>query len=144
MDCKQVIGGRSNNRAENSHLPNLIGTWTSQYRAAVHDGKKFEIGVETTALVIGQQDGEFFTGVAVWEMDGEVTVGSDIGEEQVTGGDDGFIGLIGFDGTEITMAEVKDSGIYRGRLLDENRMEITYIESDVGDAVLLRTVFVRQ
>ena len=81
---------------------------------------------------------------AVWEIDVEVSGGSDIGEDQVDGGDDGFIGAIGLDGTEITMAEVKDSGMYRGRLLDENRMELTYIESDVGDAVLLRTVFVRQ
>lgn len=125
-------------------IPNLIGTWTSQYRAAVHDGNKFEIGVETTSLVIEQQDGEFFIGMAVWELDDTFEGSSDIGEEQVTGGDDGFIGIIGSDGTEITLAEVKDSGIYRGRLLDENRLELTYVESDVGDAVLLRTVFVRQ
>ena len=125
-------------------MPNLVGTWKSEYRAAVHDGNKFEIGVETTSLVIDQQDGEFFTGKAVWELDEEFTGTSDIGDEEVTGGDDGFIGLIGSDGTEITMAEVKDSGMYRGRLLDENRLELTYIESDVGDAVLLQAVFVRQ
>ncbi|MCR9135512.1 MAG: hypothetical protein NXI27_05930 [Alphaproteobacteria bacterium] len=100
--------------------------------------------METTSLVIEQQDGEFFIGMAVWELDDTFEGSSDIGEEQVTGGDDGFIGIIGSDGTEITLAEVKDSGIYRGRLLDENRLELTYVESDVGDAVLLRTVFVRQ
>ncbi len=125
-------------------MPNLVGTWTSQYRAAVHDDGKFEIGEETTALVIESQDGEFFVGAAIWEMDEDFTGTSDIGDQEVVGGRDGFIGVIGLDGEEITMAEVEDSGFYRGRLLDENRMMLTYVEADVGDAVLLRTIFTRQ
>lgn len=125
-------------------IPNMVGTWTSQYRAAVHDGGNFEVGEETTSLVITEQDGEFFLGVAVWELNEDYTGTSDIGEEESTGGDDGFIGIIGLDGKEVTMAEVNDTGIYRGRLLDQNRLELTYIESDLGDAVLLRTVFERQ
>ncbi len=124
-------------------IPNMVGTWTSQYRAAVHDGGSFEVGEETTSLVITEQDGEFFLGVAVWELNEDYSGTSDIGEEEATGGDDGFIGIIGLDGREVTMAEVSDTGIYRGRLLDQNRLELTYIESDLGDAVLLRTVFER-
>ena len=60
------------------------------------------------------------------------------------GGREVFIGLVGIDGEEITMAEVKDTGIYRGRLLDNDRLLLVYIKSDLGDAVLLRAVFTRQ
>ncbi len=110
----------------------------------MHDNGAFEIGEETTAVVIESQDGEFFVGAAIWEMDENFTGTSDIGDQEVVGGLDGFIGVIGLDGVEITMAEVEDTGIYRGRLPGENRMMLTYIESDVGDAVLLRAIFTRQ
>ncbi|MEM7025101.1 MAG: hypothetical protein AAF637_21325 [Pseudomonadota bacterium] len=123
--------------------PDLIGSWTGQYRAAVHQGGNFEVGEETTTLVIESQDGEFFTGYAQWVMDAETTT-SDIGEEEVTGGRDPFIGVISHDGEEIHMAEVDDTGVYRGKLLDEDRLMLTYVEADLAQAVLLSTVFTRQ
>ena len=125
-------------------MPDLIGSWSGKYRAAVYDDGVFEIGEETTTLVIEKQDGEFFVGAAVWEMNEEYKGTSDIGEKPATGGREAFIGLIGIDGKEITMAEVEDTGIYRGQLLDNDRLLLTYIEADVGDAVLLRAVFTRQ
>ncbi len=125
-------------------MPDLIGSWSGKYRAAVYDDGVFEIGEETTTLVIEKQDGEFFVGAAVWEMNEEYKGTSDIGDKQTTGGREAFIGLIGIDGKEITMAEVEDTGIYRGQLLDNDRLLLTYIEADVGDAVLLRAVFTRQ
>ncbi len=125
-------------------MPDLIGTWTGKYRAAVYDDGVFAIGEETTSLIIERQDGEFFVGAAVWEMNEDFEGSSDIGENSQVGGREAFIGLVGIDGEEITMAEVEDTGIYRGRLLDKDRLLLTYIESDLGDAVLLRAVFTRQ
>ena len=130
--------------ANAQEMPDLVGTWTGKYRAAVHDGGKFEIGEETTSLIIEQQDGEFFFGAAVWELNEDFSGSSDIGTDESLGGRDTFIGVISPDGREVTMAEVKDTGMYRGELLDENRLLLTYIEADLGDAVLLRTVFTRQ
>ena len=78
--------------------------------------------------------------MAVWELDENYSGSSDIGEKPAVGGRKAFIGIVGFDTEEITMAEVEDTGIYRGRLLDDDRLQLTYIESDLGDAVLLRAV----
>ncbi len=125
-------------------MPDVLGTWTAHYRSAVYAKGGFEIGEETTTLLIEQQDGEFFVGATIWEMNEEFSGTSDIGEQQVVGSRETFIGMIGLDGEEITMAEVEDTGIYRGRLLDKDRLMLTYIESDLGDAVLLRAIFTPQ
>jgi hypothetical protein len=73
----------------------------------VHDGKNYEIQEQTTTLVIDSQDGELFTGYIRWAMDG--------GEEAAADDREPFIGVIGHDGEEITIAEVDDNGVWPRR-----------------------------
>jgi hypothetical protein len=130
--------------AQANDLPDLRGTWAGKYRAIVFGDGKVTIGEETTTLVIDQQDAEAFSGAAVWQMEEGFSGTSDIGKEQKTGGRDAFIGIIGLNGSDLTMAEGKDTGIYRGHVIDADHIMLTYIESDLGDAVLLRAIFTRQ
>jgi hypothetical protein len=116
------------------------GSWTGQHRAGVHDGKNYEIQEQTTTLVIDSQDGELFTGYIRWAMDG--------GGEAAADDREPFIGVIGHDGEEITIAEVDDNGVWRGKLLDGDRLALSYVEADLeGDfpeSVVISGVFRRQ
>ena len=119
--------------------PDLIGSWTvPQLRAGVYDDKKYQIQEQTATLVIDKQDGELFTGYVQWSMVGEAAAATDHREP--------FIGVIGFE--EITMVEKTDNGVWRGKLLDKDRLALTYVEAhlegDDPESVVLSVVFTRK
>ncbi|MEH6478164.1 MAG: hypothetical protein V7727_20895, partial [Sneathiella sp.] len=79
-----------------------------------------------------------------WKRIDKVTVKSDIGNVQGVGGTEIVIGLIDFDGEQITIAEGEDTGVYRGRIIDKDHLMLTYVESDIGDAALFKVILTRQ
>ena len=116
--------------------PDLIGSWTvPQLRAGVYDDKKYQIQEQTATLVIDKQDGELFTGYLQW---------SNVGEAPAATADrELFVGVIGYD--DITMAEVTDTGVWRGKLLDKDRLALTYVEANhEGESLVASVVFTRK
>ncbi|USG63181.1 hypothetical protein NBZ79_09355 [Sneathiella marina] len=124
--------------------PDLVGTWTGDHSIIIHRDGAVELGKITTVLTIKQQDGPYFQGSKTWKRQEKISVYSDIGEELATEGLENIVGVIGFDGETVTIAEGEDSGVHHGRLIDRDQMMLTYVESDIGDAVLFRAILTRQ
>jgi hypothetical protein len=106
-------------------VPDLVGTWVGPYSVIRSNG--FADGVLELRVV--EQRGPLLKVEKAWKVAAGGAPG-DVGGELVTTADEPMVGVIGFDGREIHLAEQGDEGIYSGRLVDPDTIEFTYIESD--------------
>lgn len=104
--------------------PDLIGTWEGPYSVIRSNG--FADGVLQLRVV--EQRGPLLKVEKAWKVvDGAP---GDVGGQLFTEAAEPMVGVIGFDGREIQLAEQGDEGIYTGRLTGPDTLELIYIESD--------------
>jgi hypothetical protein len=107
-------------RSDTVALPQLKGTWEGEYRA------HFEQRTRNSRmrLIIAEQDGEFFRGLYEWE---------DFNEQPT--GQERIIGIIGFNGRVIHIAEETDTGRFDAEMIGPDRMRAVYVESGANAGV---------
>ena len=106
-------------------VPDLIGTWEGPYSVIRSNG--FADGV--LKLKVVEQRGPLLKVEKAWRVAPGGAPG-DVGGELFTEAAEPMVGVIGFDGREIQLAEQGDEGVYTGRLTGPDTLELIYIESD--------------
>lgn len=106
-------------------LPDLVGTWVGPYNVIRSNG--FADGLLQLRVV--EQKGPLIKVEKAWKVAPGGAPG-DVGGVLFTEAAEPMVGVIGFDGREIQLAEQGDEGIYTGRLTGPDTMELIYIESD--------------
>ncbi len=104
---------------------NLVGNWVdNDYKVYLYTGqKKGQIEFR-----IKEQDGPHFRGVHIWK---HVDKGKPLTTKKgkfITGDREPFVGVIGFDGESITIAEQDDTGVLHGKLVGKDTMLLIYEE----------------
>jgi len=104
---------------------NMVGNWVdNEYKVYLHTGHK----IGRIEFHIKEQDGPHFRGFHVWE---HIDKGKPLTTKNgkfITGDKEPFVGIIGFDGKSITIAEQDDTGVLHGELVGENTMLLIYEE----------------
>ena len=106
-------------------VPDLVGTWVGPYSVIRSNG--FADGVLELRVV--EQEGPLLKVEKAWKVARRWRSGR-CRRRTRHDGDEPLVGVIGFDGREIQLAEQGDEGIYSGRLVDPDTIELLYIESD--------------
>lgn len=106
-------------------VPDLMGTWVGPYSVIRSNG--FADGVLELRVV--EPRGPLLRVEKAWKVASGGAPG-DVGGEMLTAVDEPLVGVIGFDGREIHLAEQGDEGLHSGRLVDPTTIEFIYIESD--------------
>jgi len=113
-------------KAESSQeFPNMVGNWgDDEYKVYLYTGSK----IGQIEFQIKEQDGPHFRGVHVWK---HVDSGKPLTTKNgnlITGDTEPFVGVIGFDGKSITIAEQDDTGVLHGMLTGDDTMQLIYEE----------------
>lgn len=112
--------------------PSLLGVWVGEFRAKATNGYTTGIWV----FEVYEQSGDLFGGRNAVTRDDDATtllssngrLSRDISEE--------VLGVIDDDGVTFHIADVGDEGIHIGRIIDQDSLEITYIESGSAPIVV--------
>ena len=119
-------------------VPDLTGKWVGPYSVIRSNG--FADGVLELRVI--EQKGALLKVEKAWKVAPGGAPG-DVGGELVTKADEPLVGVIGFDGREIHLAEQGDEGVYSGRLVGPDTIELVYIEAD-RQATAYRVVLSRE
>ncbi len=119
-------------------VPDLAGRWVGPYSVIRSNG--FADGVLELRVI--EQKGPLLKVEKAWKVAPGGAPG-DVGGELFTTADEPLVGVIGFDGREIHLAEQGDEGVYSGRLVGPDTIELVYIESD-RQATAYRVVLTRE
>jgi hypothetical protein len=127
----------SNLKAESHQkFPNMVGNWVdNEYKVYLYTGSK----IGQIVFHIKEQDGPYFRGVHVWK---HIDKGKPMTTKKgklITGDTEPFVGIIGFDGKSITIAEQDDTGVLHGKLIGKDTMELIY-EEPGSNAMVIRYV----
>jgi hypothetical protein len=120
-------------------MPKLIGTWKTQHTVQSRQGQSSA----EAELVITEQTGPLFRATNKWKYRGDTPVVGDDGAGVGKQGEEAVLGVIGWDGKSINMADAGDKGFWFGELADANTMRLVYVESQ-DHATVFRAIFVRQ
>jgi hypothetical protein len=106
-------------------FPNMVGNWVdNEYKVYLYTGFK----MAQVEFRIKEQDGPHFRGVHVWKhVDNGKPLTTKNGK-LITGDTEPFVGVIGFDGKSITIAEQDDTGVLHGKLVGKDTMLLIYEE----------------
>lgn len=111
-------------------VPNLLGTWTGPYKLIRWNGGA-EGQMEFRFI---EQDGPLLKVEKAWAIKPGGTPGG-VGGQLVTEAVEPMVGVVDFDGERIFLAEEGDKGVYTGRLVDPDTLEVVYFEpGDVATA----------
>ena len=110
--------------------PNLLGKWTVESKDMFVDGVRHFKGV----LEITRQEGHLFSGTWSWEIFGgsPVATSGTSNIARVTKATERIVGVVGFDGKTVHIAEKDDWGKHLGRLVGTDTMHVIYTESGPG------------
>lgn len=122
MCCAAMAG------EDGKSLPNLVGTWTGVSKSFFTNGAR----QATRELKITEQDGPYFRGIWSWKNIDKGEALGEVGGKRVTEANEPVVGVIGFDGKTIHVAEKDDWGRLYIRLKDPNTIQLIYAE--VGPA----------
>jgi hypothetical protein len=117
--------------------PDLTGTWNGTYKEMRWDGP----AESALVLVVLEQDGPLFKAEKSWKLAPGSTQGT-VGGKLVSEATEPLVGVIGFDGRTVHLAEQGDAGTYTGALTGPDTLELIYIEAGDGASVY-RTVLTR-
>jgi hypothetical protein len=111
-------------------VPNLLGKWTVESKDIFVEGVKHFKGV----LEITSQEGPLFSGTWSWKISDGSPVATSGGSEnaRVTQAEERIVGVVGFDGKTVHIAEKDDWGKHTGRLVGTDTMHVIYVESGPG------------
>jgi hypothetical protein len=117
--------------------PDLTGTWNGTYTEMRWDGP----AESALVLVVLEQDGPLFKAEKSWKLEAGSTPGT-VGGKLVDEATEPLVGVIGFDGRTVHLAEQGDAGTYAGVLTGPDTLELVYVEAGEGASVY-RTVLTR-
>jgi len=120
-------------------MPTLIGTWKAEYTVQSRQGQSSAEG----EIIVSEQNGPLFRGTYKWKYHASTPVVGDDGAHVGKQGEEQFLGVIGWDGKSINMADAGDKGFWFGEPADANTMRLVYVESQ-DHATVFRASFVRQ
>ena len=126
--------------------PNLVGTWELAKAPVISQiDERRQISTSHEILVIEHQDGDLFYGRSAWWDTPEHESATDpTGAGLGYGGFESIIGIIGFDGLALRIVEVESEGLFTGRILDADSLELTFTEIGAEKSVLFKGVFKRK
>jgi hypothetical protein len=105
-------------------IPDLRGIWAGDYKLMRWNGEAE--GVMQFRFI--EQDGPLVKAEKSWQIKPGGTPGS-VGGKLVTDAVEPMVGVIDFDGERFFLTEQGDGGVYTGRLVDDDTMEILYFEA---------------
>jgi hypothetical protein len=120
-----IASGSAQDAPDGFPVPDLKGTWTGPYSVIRSNG----FGDGILELRVIEQRGPLLKVEKAWKL-AEGSAPGDVGGELFTKADEPLVGVIGFDGREVQLAEQGDEGTYSGRLTGPDTLELIYIESD--------------
>lgn len=123
--------------AEEIPAPDLTGVWIGSYKTLRWNGDAEGV----LQLRVVAQEGPNLKVEKSWKLEPGATLG-DVHGELLTEAVEPLIGVIGFDGRDIHLAEEGDGGVYTGRLVGTDTLELVYVEAGV-QATAYRTVLTR-
>lgn len=121
--CSSIAVGAWGDSSMKPRVQCVEGTWTGE-RAVIN-----QYGVQKVwaVLEIGKVEEHMLHGTYTWQLlDG---VGGNDGESFVIGDTEEVLGAIDHRGREFYLAESPESGIYRGRMIGRNEIELFLIQS---------------
>jgi hypothetical protein len=104
-------------------VPDLAGVWTGAYKTLRWNGA----AEGTLQFRVIEQDGPSLKVEKSWQLAPGGAQG-DVGGQLLSEATEPMVGVIGFDGRAIYLAEEGDSGVYTGRLTGPDSMELVYFE----------------
>ncbi|MCP3952945.1 MAG: hypothetical protein GY697_12125 [Desulfobacterales bacterium] len=111
------------------YQPNLVGEWLFVENDGISYKGKAEGGGDTRLVLnIKEQHGRLFKGTFSWLLSENNDHLHD-GTKYTHKSTEDIIGVIGYDGTTLTIAEHPDTGYQFGKLIDENTLELVLVES---------------
>lgn len=113
-------------------MPNLVGTWIcEELKAFFHKGSR----QSTDGLRVTEQDGAYFRGIHFWEHPEKKDALAHVGGKPTTKATEPIVGVIGFDRKTIYIVEHGDWGVFHGRLVGPDTIEVVYVESGPAAAI---------
>jgi hypothetical protein len=120
-------------------FPNVVGTWVdNHYKAYFYTGPQ----IGRNEFRIKEQDGPYFKGVHQWKQGDGKPLAMKKGKP-INADTEPLVGVIGFDGESITMAEQDDTGVLHGKLVGKDTMLLIY-EEPGSNAVVIRLELKRE
>jgi hypothetical protein len=111
----------------------ILGTWQAEVSVLRSDGGTVTPSHTEITLMFEEQRGQLVQGKKHWK-DLENHTGNVAGNE-VREADEPFIGEIESDGRTVRMVEIEDNGMMFCRLLGQDELEASYIETSPHAAV---------
>ena len=125
-------------------IPNLVGEWHGTYRTLIYHDEATHTGRASMVLTIGNQEAELVSATHAWELHEDNPGRPDLAGEVVRGGDETLIGIIDFNGKDVTLLETHDNGVFELEVVDDNVMEGSYHEQGHHEATIFRVRLTRQ
>jgi hypothetical protein len=120
--------------ASHQKFPNMVGDWTdNEYKVYLYTGTK----IGQIVFHIKEQEGPYFRGEHVWKHIDKGKPLTTKNGKYITHDTEPFVGVIGFDGKSITIAEQDDGGLLHGELTGKNTMHLIYEEPGSNAMVIL-------
>jgi len=135
-----IVSFAADSKAQDSSMPNLVGTWEGETEAVYSGGVK----KMTVKLDITEQKDEHLWIKKSWKhYEPDSLPPGHIMNEPVYEAVEPQLGIIDFDGKTIYMVEESDHGIMKARLIAKDKMQFIYLEAG-EHPVVYRTILVRK
>ena len=110
-------------------IPDITGVWqTASGRVLTHEGDVLDLAAMPSGdVVIEMQAGPLFRGYYLWHHPEGTRL--DDGATETHRAQETMLGVFAGDGRSFIMADTPDQGYWFGIVLDENRIELRYVES---------------
>jgi len=139
-----VLGGQAVNAQNNNPVtatPNILGVWNLVAVDGIF-GDQVIAELPHTEIVIDMQQGAVFSGSLGYEVAESEPAFHD-GSDHTRMASEPFLGVIGWDGRTLTIAEREDTSMLTGELLNSETMSLIYVEPG-EHAFAARMLLVRQ
>lgn len=117
--------------ADSAPVPNLVGTWTGPFKAM----RETTVADGALTVRVLEQDGALLKAEKSWQSLG---VAGNVAGKAVKEATEPLVGVIDFDGKSVHLAEQDDNGLYAGRLVAPDTLELVYIEAGHATAYRVR------
>ena len=117
--------------ADSAPVPNLVGTWIGPFKAM----REQSVADGSLTVRVLEQDGALLKAEKSWESLGAA---GNVAGKAVKAATEPLVGVVDFDGKSVHLAEQDDNGLYAGRLVAPDTLELVYIEAGHATAYRVR------